>query len=170
MLGAVLSGISRRVRGHIGTDTLTGALNRSGLSAAADRALLVSRRQADEIAVAALDLDDFKQVNDRDGHLAGDRLLADAVAAWRGELRSDDVLARTGGDEFVLVMPGTSVDQAGALIERLRRAHAIEFSAGVARWDRDESFEACLERADRGLYADKARRQRPPLRLPRPPP
>jgi GGDEF domain-containing protein len=108
VLAGVLSRVSRAVRGHLGTDALTGAMNRGGLEAAAAEALLHARRRDEQLTVAALDLDAFKQVNDEEGHAGGDRLLAEAVAAWRSALRSEDVLARTGGDEFVLIMPGTS--------------------------------------------------------------
>jgi putative two-component system response regulator len=154
-VGAVMARVSRLVRRHVETDALTGALNRGGLHAAAGRAATRTRRRAAPITVAVLDLDAFKAVNDRDGHAEGDRLLAEASAAWRGALRGDDLLGRVGGDEFVVIMPGTSPDEAAGVLDRLRARHPVEWSAGVAEWRPGESLEACLERADERLYAAK---------------
>jgi diguanylate cyclase len=154
--GGVVSQVSRLLQGRIVTDVLTGTLNRSGLQAAAHRLHLRRRRAEREVAVAALDLDGFKQVNDRDGHLSGDRLLAEATTAWRGVLRTQDVLARTGGDEFILLMPDTSAAEAEAVLDRLRTSHPVAWSAGIADWHADETLEACIERADERLYAAKS--------------
>jgi diguanylate cyclase (GGDEF)-like protein len=155
MLGLVLSRLSRTVRQRLVTDDLTGAVTRSGLEPLARR----QRRRADHVTVAALDFDAFKSVNEAEGHAGGDRLLTEAVAAWRAALRDEDVLARTGGDEFVVIMPSTSPEQAAAVLERLRAAHPASWSAGIARWRDGETLEACLERADRRLYAAKAARR-----------
>jgi diguanylate cyclase (GGDEF)-like protein len=157
-IGAVVSRVSLTVNRHLATDTLTGALNRRGLRAAADSAIGRARRRSEDVTLAALDLDDLKRVNDADGHAAGDRLLADTTSAWRKVLRDHDVLARTGGDEFVLIMPGTSPDEAETVLSRLREVHPAPWSAGVARWRPGESLEACLERADERLYAAKTSR------------
>jgi diguanylate cyclase (GGDEF)-like protein len=153
--GAVVSQVSRIMQGRMTTDALTGALNRNGLREAAYRLNLRRRRHARQVTVAALDLDGFKAVNDTAGHATGDRLLAEAATAWRAVLRHDDVLARTGGDEFIVLMPNTDADEAGVVLDRLRAAHPVHWSAGVASWDTDESLEHCLERADRELYAAK---------------
>jgi diguanylate cyclase (GGDEF)-like protein len=114
-----------------------------------------------------LDLDDFKQVNDAHGHAAGDavlRMLADRVRALTRQI---DVLVRRGGDEFVLVMPGTRLEQARSVAERVRQGVAIEpfvvgslsvaqtVSIGVAAWDGQESSEALEARADLALYDAK---------------
>jgi diguanylate cyclase (GGDEF)-like protein len=154
----VASRLVRIVDVRLRTDALTGALNRGGLAAAAARALERARRRTEELSVVAIDLDDFKQVNEREGHAGGDRLLASAADAWRAELRGEDVLARTGGDEFVLLMPGTSSEQAEAVLERLRRAHPVAWSAGVSVWRPGEPIEACIARADARLYEAKAER------------
>jgi diguanylate cyclase (GGDEF)-like protein len=156
--GSVVSQVSRMLQGRIVTDALTGTLNRSGLQQAAHRLRLRRRRVEREVAVAALDLDGFKQVNDTGGHLRGDRLLTEATEAWRGVLRTQDVLARTGGDEFILLMPDTTPDEAEAVLERLRTSHPVAWSAGVAGWRPDEPLEACIERADERLYAAKSGR------------
>jgi diguanylate cyclase (GGDEF)-like protein len=154
-IAVVLSRISLLVQGRLGTDGLTGVLNRTGLHEAAERVVRRRRRREEALAVAALDLDGFKEINDRSGHATGDRLLVEAADAWRGALRCHDVLARTGGDEFVLLMPGTSTDEAQAVLARLRAAHPVAWSAGITAWRADEPLEACLERADRRLYAAK---------------
>jgi diguanylate cyclase (GGDEF)-like protein len=154
-VAATLSRVSRAARRQIETDLLTGALNRGGLAEAAERVFERTRRRSEQLALVALDLDAFKQVNDEGGHAAGDRLLAEAAEAWSEVLRDDDVLARVGGDEFVLLLPGTSTDQATAVLDRLRHAHPVGWSAGMAHWEPGESLEECLERADRRLYEAK---------------
>ena len=82
-----------------------------------------------------LDLDHFKQYNDTHGHLAGDRLLLSATAAWQSALRETDVLARWGGDEFVLLLPNCDLRQTEALIDRMRAICPTPFSAGIAESD-----------------------------------
>jgi diguanylate cyclase (GGDEF)-like protein len=151
--GMVLARVSVIVQRSLQTDVLTGALNRSGLHAVGRR-----ERREGQTAVAAIDLDFFRTVNSREGHSGGDRLLAEAAAAWRRALRGQDVLARTGGDEFVLIMPGTSTEEAAGVLARLRAAHPVAWSAGVASWRPGETLEASLERADQRLYAAKAAR------------
>jgi diguanylate cyclase (GGDEF)-like protein len=155
MAGFVVAMISRAMLGRISTDALTGALNRSGLHDAAHRLRLRRRRDTPIVTVAALDLDGFKAVNDTSGHATGDKLLAEASAAWRSALRADDVLARTGGDEFIVLMPNTAPAEASAVLDRLRHAHPVAWSAGIAPWEADEPLAACIERADAALYEDK---------------
>jgi diguanylate cyclase (GGDEF)-like protein len=162
-VAVVLGRLSLTFQRHLHTDPLTGALNRDGL-AEAERVLLHTRRRDDQLAVAVLDLDGFKAVNDVHGHAEGDRVLAGAVAAWRGVLRKEDQLARTGGDEFVLLMPRTSREQAETVLARLRDAHEVAWSGGVSIYRPGEPLEACIERADRRLYEAKARRRAQPLR------
>jgi diguanylate cyclase (GGDEF)-like protein len=154
-LGEVLAHVSRFVQGRLATDVLTGALNRGGLHDAARRVTRRSRRKTEALAVAALDLDGFKAINDERGHATGDRLLVEAAAAWRAALRRDDVLARTGGDEFVVLLPNTSADEAVTILERVRAAHPVAWSAGITDWRPGDTLESCLERADQELYAAK---------------
>jgi diguanylate cyclase (GGDEF)-like protein len=157
-VAAVVAAVSRAVRRRMVTDSLTGVLNREGLEAA-KAGIERRRRHSDQpLAVAMLDLDGFKLVNDREGHAAGDGLLADASAAWRASLRGSDVLARVGGDEFVVLMPGTTTDQAATVLDRLRHAHPIAVSVGVASWRAGETLDDCMARADLRLYAQKAAR------------
>ena len=152
----VLGQVSRVVRRHLHSDPLTGALNRTGLEAAAASAFARARRREETLTLAALDLDAFKQVNDREGHAGGDRLLAATAAAWRATLRGDDALARVGGDEFVVLMPATDPDEAAAVLERLQHASPASWSSGVASWREGESLADWLDRADRRMYEAKA--------------
>jgi diguanylate cyclase (GGDEF)-like protein len=136
-------------------DQLTGLINRGAFLATAERAMAQAERTHEPLALALIDLDGFKQVNDLHGHAAGDRLLAELAAAWSTALRRNDVLARLGGDEFVLLMHATTETAAHAVIERLAAAEgAGRWSAGVAGW-RGEPMSAWLQRADAELYARK---------------
>ena len=139
------------------TDDLTGLPNRRAWDEALSRELARSRRESTPLTMAILDLDRFKDYNDVEGHQAGDRLLKQLAAAWQHELRVTDVIARYGGEEFTLALPGADVEDATAIVERLRAATPAEqtVSAGLALWDGAESGEALFGRADRALYAAK---------------
>ncbi len=139
------------------TDDLTGLPNRRAWEEELPRELARASRDARPVCVAMLDLDRFKRFNDHRGHQAGDRLLKQAAAAWSSQLRSSDMLARYGGEEFCLLLPGCGLDDAKALVQRLRAAmpDGETVSAGIACWDETEDAEALLGRADRALYAAK---------------
>ncbi|MGD9957258.1 MAG: diguanylate cyclase [Candidatus Nanopelagicales bacterium] len=139
-------------------DPLTGALNRRGVVAEAEAVHAVTGRIGTPISVVAIDLDGFKAVNDTQGHKAGDELLVALVDAWSGELRAGDVLARSGGDEFLLVLPNTDANAALSVVERLRDAHPFTWSCGIVDWDQDEDLDSAMARADALLYEEKARR------------
>ncbi len=110
--------------------------------------------------MVVLDLDAFKHFNDSHGHQAGDRVLKEVTAGWRAQLREGDLLARWGGDEFVLLVDGRETG-AQRVVERLRAAStAHTASAGVAEWDGAEAAHQLLARADAALYAAKGRRSR----------
>ena len=152
----VLGGLSEGLRRQVATDQLTGTLNRAGFTAAALRERAIADRTGDSLIVAAIDLDGFKQINDRDGHAAGDRILATLARDWRARLRPKDVLARHGGDEFVLLLPSTSKSDARAALARLHRADAqVGWSVGLSEWAPGESLPSVLARADRRLYEAK---------------
>jgi diguanylate cyclase (GGDEF)-like protein len=108
-------------------------------------------------AVALLDLDDFKQFNDLNGHPAGDSHLKDVAAVWRTRLRSADLIARYGGEEFAVLLTATDALQAQEVIETLRDCVPLEetVSAGVAQWDGAESGAELFARADAALYEAK---------------
>jgi diguanylate cyclase (GGDEF)-like protein len=139
-------------------DGLTGIPNRrtwdSELPVAMDRA----RRDGVPLAVALLDLDRFKDFNDQYGHQAGDRLLKSATSAWSRMLRTTDLLCRYGGEEFSVLLPAATTDEAVEVLERLRAVtpQGQTFSAGLAGWDGQEASDELVARADRALYAAKA--------------
>jgi diguanylate cyclase (GGDEF)-like protein len=112
----------------------------------------------DSFCVAFLDIDGLKGTNDRLGHSAGDRIIGQAVAEWLRGIRPSDVLYRWGGDEFVLVLPSTSLEGASSLTWRLQTQSKVPFSVGVAGWTLDEDWKRLVDRADREMYRDKHRR------------
>ncbi len=152
---AVLIRLHARLRADAHTDGLTGLLNRTGFIAAAARQRAMARRRGEPLALVIIDLDDFKRVNDRDGHAAGDRLLVELARAWTAFLRPGDLLARFGGDEFVLLIEGTSEDQIGKVLARLARSHPALWTSGAVICSDDESLDAALQRADARLYEAK---------------
>jgi diguanylate cyclase len=141
------------------TDALTGALNRRALDDELHLALLNARRDGAAVSLAVLDLDHFKSYNDTYGHAAGDALLKGACAAWAEALRGGDTLARFGGEEFVIVLPGCALSDAQALVDRLRASTPSDqtCSAGVAMWDGTEAAGELIDRADQALYRAKDR-------------
>jgi diguanylate cyclase (GGDEF)-like protein len=141
---------------QISTDPLTGVLNRAGLVAAASRAIHLARRSGQPLAMVVLDLDDFKAVNDTWGHAEGDRVLKAVCASWLAHLRSGDVLARMGGDEFVAILPATEGMAACGVAERLIDTAGITCSTGVSVLQPDDDLDALLARADKDMYRAKA--------------
>ena len=153
----VLGHLSESLRRQADTDPLTGLLNRNGFLAVANREHAIAERSGEPLTLAVLDLDGFKQVNDILGHAAGDRLLADLGRSWRERLRVGDILARHGGDEFVVLLPATSVQVAREVLARLDDVDLpIAWSAGVSEWKPGESLSACVDRADGRLYSVKS--------------
>ena len=139
------------------TDALTGLPNRRAWDAALKRALAQNRR----MTVAMLDLDHFKEFNDTFGHPAGDRLLKETAAAWRDQLRSGDVLARIGGEEFALMLD-CDADDALEIVERLR--DTSRRTAPVP----PESPSACPARPSRICWPERPRALRRQGRRSRP--
>jgi GGDEF domain-containing protein len=152
---AILTGVNRRLRSEAQHDGLTGLLNRNGLAAAAARLRATARRRGELVAVTVIDLDDFKDVNDREGHAAGDRLLTELAAAWSASLRPGDLLARFGGDEFVLVLAVAAEEQVETVLSRLREAHHAPWKAGWVLCPPEETLDDVIDRADRRLYEAK---------------
>ena len=140
------------------TDDLTGLANRRAWNEELPSELERAGRDGMPICVAIFDLDRFKRFNDSHGHQAGDRLLKEAAAAWRAQLRATDLLSRYGGEEFAVILPTCPMEDALVLIERLRAATpgGQTCSAGVAQWDGWETADALVGRADAALYEAKA--------------
>lgn len=143
-------------------DPLTSAWNRAGLDRQASEVLARARRRGDRVAVIVLDVDEFKTINDRDGHAVGDRTLADLANRWRAILPESAVLARVGGDEFVVVAVGCRDDEAKALATELGGDGPVPVTAGLAVSQPHEvsTFEAMLASADEDLYRLRRRRKR----------
>ena len=149
------------------TDPLTGLLNRRALDAAAALAVAAINEGKGVFAATVLDLDKYKELNDRLGHVAGDHALKAVSYCLKRELRTSDLIARTGGDEFVLLLPRTPGKEAARIAERLRDClqqldlglsdplAEITGSFGVAEAMPGESWEDLLERCDGALYAAK---------------
>lgn len=153
-----------------GTDTLTGACNRRHFHDVLPQELERAARYGHPLSVLMIDLDLFKSINDRYGHLTGDRVLQQVADCVRGELRKVDLLTRWGGEEFVVLLPDTASEQAMLLAERIRANLAarpvdgpgrITASIGVAQLATGDDWEQWLARADAALYrAKKAGRNR----------
>ncbi len=137
-------------------DPLSGLLNRRGLDLVAGQIRAHADRSDLTVTVGLIDLDDFKSLNDREGHLAGDRVIVEVAQSWREMLRKSDVMARFGGDEFALILPGSTPDAAQALAARVRAADGLPWSCGFATWERGENLYDTLGKADRELYRDKS--------------
>ncbi|OGS81063.1 MAG: diguanylate cyclase [Gallionellales bacterium GWA2_59_43] len=158
-----LSQVSELVR----EDQLTGALNRRGLDAAFEHDSGQADRTQSPLCVALLDIDNFKRLNDTQGHHAGDLALVHLSTVIKDALRPSDSVARYGGEEFVILLPDTPLEEATATIERLQRELTkqfflhenerilITFSAGVAQRTPQEPQEEVVGRADKAMYQAK---------------
>jgi diguanylate cyclase (GGDEF)-like protein len=128
-----------------------------GLRHQTTRLQVLATRDGRPVCVALVDLDDFKGFNDSNGHQAGDRLLRQVAGAWQNQLRASDILARIGGDEFGILLPGCPLDMAATIVRRLRDSvPAARCSIGVAEWDHREPVERLVARVDAALYEAKA--------------
>jgi len=158
-----------RVSSLVRVDQLTSALNRRGLDEAFQAEAARVQRSGVAMAVALLDLDNFKQLNDRLGHQAGDGALVHLVKVVRDAIRPTDVLGRYGGEEFAILLPETGLEEAEAVMVRVQRALTrsffmhnnerllITFSAGIALAGPGEAWALVLDRADHALYEAKRR-------------
>ncbi len=164
-----LAGLNDDLARQARTDALTGCANRRSLLTLMDAERQRAGRYLLPFSVLGMDLDYFKQINDRYGHAGGDQALRHFVALLQGMLRPTDVLGRMGGEEFTLLLPQTSAHDAALIAERLRAALeaapvslgttvvAFTVSVGVAQWRQEtqETAEQLLGRADQALYAAK---------------
>jgi diguanylate cyclase (GGDEF)-like protein len=148
-------------------DALTGLLNRRAMEESLDVQLRRSQRTNEPFAVMMLDLDHFKQINDRHGHPVGDLALQHVAQLFQHAMRATDSLARFGGEEFVLLLPAAPMAQAEAIAEMLRKllersplasettSITLSMSVGVARWREGDDISRLLSRADAALFQAK---------------
>jgi diguanylate cyclase (GGDEF)-like protein len=162
--------LQQRLRAQALEDPLTGLHNRRHLLESGGALQALMKRRREPLAVVLVDLDHFKQVNDRHGHDAGDRVLQGFAALARAQTRTEDMACRYGGEEFVLLLPGANAAQAAARVAQLLQqfgqlsfdsaeggSFSCSFSAGVAvSSEAEEVLPALLVRADAALYMAKA--------------
>lgn len=149
-------------------DALTGALNRKGLEESYAKEVSRATRRGTTLCLAVLDIDNFKRLNDTYGHKTGDDALLHLVSTVRDCLRPHDTLSRYGGEEFVILLPETTIEDAVIVLQRLQRELTkrfflannekllITFSAGVTVVLKDEPQDASIGRADVAMYQAKA--------------
>ena len=141
------------------TDALTGLLNHGAMQVRVREEIARAQRDKTPLSFVIIDLDDFKRVNDVRGHQAGDELLRQVAGVLQADLRPYDQVARYGGDEFVLLLPGSDEAAARMVAERVRDAVANDLvgacSVGVAQWHEPLDADGLLEHADRALLLAK---------------
>jgi diguanylate cyclase (GGDEF)-like protein len=154
----------REARQLADLDALTGLHNRRYFHETLAREVARAQRYERRLALIVFDLDDFKAVNDRIGHLAGDSVLADAAERVRDVVRSADIACRVGGDEFAVILPESTLADADQLYRRIQAAVSVRplaqvgklhLSAGVAELRSEDDGTSLFERADEALYRAK---------------
>src|SRR5437870_8226764 len=150
------------------TDPLTEVYNRRSLDDMAGRYISHARRLRSPLTFMLIDVDRFKEVNTRFGHLTGDFVLAEIAALLKTSVRGSDAVVRYGGDEFLIILADTSGDDAGRVVHRAktylhewnRAGHLDDFeitlSIGISEWSDGETLDEILDAADREMYAEKA--------------
>jgi diguanylate cyclase (GGDEF)-like protein len=149
-------------------DPLTGLYNRRYLSEAIEREISTAKREEKDLSVIAIDLDHFKDVNDTFGHQVGDQYLIIFAALLRSRIRKSDIACRYGGEEFLLVLPGISLEDAVKRSEEIRREYAnttlpgrginkkVTISIGIATYPlHGKESEDIIVKADKALYMSK---------------
>ena len=167
------------LRSQVSRDPLTGVFNRRAFAMLAEREISAIRRSGESLAALMMDLDHFKQINDRFGHAVGDAALCRFTAQVSAMLRDEDIFCRFGGEEFVALLPRSSASAARAVAERVREAYAHEageyggrsegeyggrsegafaltVSIGIAEFTEGDTLDTLLRRADAALYRAKA--------------
>ena len=154
----------REARQLADLDALTGLHNRRYFHETLAREIARAQRYERRLALVLADVDGFKAINDRIGHLAGDAVLAEAADRLRQVVRASDIPCRIGGDEFAVIIPESGLDEARLLVARIRQAFAakpmphagrVEISAGLAESQPQDDATSIFERADASLYEAK---------------
>ena len=163
-----LQALAAQVEGLAQTDELTGLANRRAMTEQAELALARHARSGTPLCLALIDVDHFKRVNDQHGHHVGDEVLGALARTLREGLRTTDLLARWGGEEFLVVLPDANAESAQVVLHRVldrlpglviassSPSLRVSFSAGVAQLQPGEDLTAMLRRADQALYEAKA--------------
>jgi diguanylate cyclase len=148
-------------------DQLTGALNRHGLEEAFEKEVARTQRRRTPLCLALLDIDNFKKLNDSFGHATGDAALIHLIGVIKETMRPNDLVARFGGEEFIILLPETPLADATQALQRLQRELTkhyfmhdnqkllITFSAGVTEYRTGEQQTAIIKRADGAMYEAK---------------
>ena len=155
---------TERINAMAHYDALTGVLNRRGAEVLLDTVLMDAQTNNRSFSVLMLDIDHFKQVNDTHGHQAGDELLKAFSAHISAQLREDDLLARWGGEEFLIIAPNTDQNNRHLILKRLESSvkgdsffiPGVTFSAGFTTYHPGDTRQALIKRADTALYKAKA--------------
>lgn len=160
-------GVLRQAERNAHTDALTGLGNRHWMRSMFEREVTRAQHGSHSLCLMMIDVDFFKTFNDQYGHIAGDRVLAAVSDALREYLRPTDLIARFGGDEFAVLLPGLSITQARQTAERLRQRVAalspqslttpITISVGISALQPNDDVGTLLQRADDAMYAAKER-------------
>jgi len=161
---------ARQFANEARTDHLTGLANRREFERVMEREVALAERHSRRLSLMMIDLDNLKRINDRLGHSAGDAALRLVAQQLQRVVRTSDVCARVGGDEFAVAMPETDIDRARDVAIRLRRAvdHAalsmrpagqVDVSVGISAWRAGQDWQAVYQAADSDLYEDKRRRK-----------
>ena len=167
LVSLVIRRYQQRIAALATTDSLTNLPNRRGFELHVEQALQEAQRDSSPLCAVMLDLDNFKQINDRHGHLAGDDVLRSFAERLRAALRQSDILCRWGGEEFILLLKNTDRHAAHELAEKLRQhcadqrypmdgeALQVTVSLGLSQWQPGEALHDLLGRTDRALYRAK---------------
>jgi diguanylate cyclase (GGDEF)-like protein len=149
------------------TDPLTEIYNRRSLDDIAGRFISLARRRRSPLTFLMVDVDGFKDVNTRFGHLTGDFVLAEIAGILKSSIRGSDAAVRYGGDEFLILLTDATANHAGTVVSRIRQrleewnaanrpeGPQLTLSIGIAEWREGESLDETLDRADRFMYAEK---------------
>jgi diguanylate cyclase (GGDEF)-like protein len=160
---------SRQFSSEARTDHMTGLANRREFERIMEREVALAERHKRKLTLMMIDVDNLKRINDRHGHRAGDSALRLVAQQLQRVVRTSDICARIGGDEFGVAMPETELDSAREVGSRLQAAvraaglaarsiEPVEVSIGVAAWRAGQDWQAVYEVADGDLYEDKRRR------------